>query len=88
MLANTVDLEQTYITRLNNVYQDFAFNYSDGKLYGLLTYEDGGMPTAEVYSINIKGAYYDDELWMDVAAYQEDWIQARGGLYGLGYGHR
>ena len=84
MLANTVDLEQTYITRLNNVYQDFAFNYSDGKLYGLLTYEDGGMPTSEVYSINIKGAYYDADLWMDVAAYQEDWIQARGGLYGLG----
>ena len=84
MLANSVELEQTFITRLDNVYQDFAYNYSDGKLYGLLTYEDGGMPTAEVYSINIKGAYYDDELWMDVAAYQEDWIQARGGLYGLG----
>ena len=84
MLANTVDLEQTYITKLTNIYQDFAFNYSDGKLYGLMTYEDSGMPTSEVYSINLRGAYYDEEMWMDVAAYQEDWIQARGGLYGLG----
>ena len=83
MLANSVELEQTFITRLNNVYQDFAYNYSDGKLYGLLTYEEDGMPTAEVYTINIKGEYYDADLWMDVAAYQEDWIQARGGLYGL-----
>ena len=84
MLANTVELEQTFITRLSNVYQDFAFNYSDGKLYGLYTYEEDGMPTSEVYTINLRGAYYDDELWMDVTAYQEDWIQGRGGLYGLG----
>ena len=84
MLANSVDLEQTYITRLNTVYQDFAYSYADGKLYGLSTFEDGdGYPTAEVYSINLKGAYYDSDAWMDVAAYQEDWIGQRGGLYGL-----
>ena len=83
MLANSVDLEQTYITKLNNIYQDFAYSYADGKLYALLTYEDGGMPTSEINTINLRGAYYDQDLWMDVAAYQEDWAASRGGVYGL-----
>ena len=83
MLANSVDLEQTYITKLNNIYQDFAFNYADGKLYALCTYEYEGYPTAEVNTINLKGAYYDEEMWMDVAAYQEDLVTQRGGVYGL-----
>ena len=83
MLANTVELEQSYITRLDNVYQDFAYSYADGKLYGLMTYEEEGFPTTEVNTINLRGDYYDDELWMDVAAYQEDWAASRGGLYGL-----
>ena len=83
MLANSVDLEQTFITKLNNIYQDFAFNYADGKLYALLTYEDGGFPTSEINTINLRGAYYDQDLWMDVAAYQEDWVASRGGVYGL-----
>jgi len=84
MLANSVDLEQTFITKLNNVYQDFAYSYSDGKLYGLSTYEDGGYPNSEIYSINIRGSYYDQDLWMEVAAYQEDWVAQRGGVYALG----
>ena len=84
MLANSVDLEQTFITKLENVYQDFAYNYSDGKLYGLSTYEDGGSPTTELFTINLKGSYYDQDLWMEVAAYQEDWAASRGGVYGLG----
>ena len=83
MLANAVDLEQTFITKLSNIYQDFAYNYADGKLYALLTYEDGGYPTSEINTINLRGAYYDQDLWMDVAAYQEDWVASRGGVYGL-----
>ena len=83
MLANSVDLEQTFITKLDNVYQDFAYSYGDGKLYALMTYEDDGFPTTEINTINLKGAYYDEELWMEVAAYQEDWAASRGGLYGL-----
>ena len=84
MLANSVDLEQTFITKLENVYQDFAYSYYDGKLYGLATFEDGYGPTTEIYTINLKGSYYDPDLWMEVAAYQEDWAASRGGLYGLG----
>ena len=84
MLANSVDLEQTFITKLDNVYQDFAYSYADGKLYALLTYESDGFPTTEVNTINLKGAYYDPDLWMEVEAYQEDWAASRGGLYGLG----
>ena len=84
MLANTVILEQTFITRLSNIYQDFAYNYADGKLYGLSTYEEAnGYPNAEVYSINLRGDYYDQEAWTEYTAYQEDWIGQRGGLYGL-----
>ena len=87
MLNNTMTLEDVFITQLENVYQDLAYNYFDGKLYGLLTFEEEwqGEPsvTTEVYSINLKGAYYDEEMWMDVAPYQEDWVQSRGELYGL-----
>ena len=85
MLANSVNLEQTFITRLETIYQDFAYNYSDGKLYALSTYEEGdGYPNAEVFTINLRGSYYDEEQYMDVAAYQEDWVGARGGVYALG----
>ena len=84
MLSNDLDLEDTYITTLKNVYQDLAYNYFDGKLYGLVTYEDAyGYPTSEINTINIRGEYYDANLWMNVAAYQEDYVLQRGGLYGL-----
>jgi len=82
MLNNTMTLEDVYITQLDNVYQDLAYSYAEGKLYGLLTFEDGGYPTAEVYSINIRGEYQQD-AWTTVAPYQEDWVLNRGGLYGL-----
>ncbi len=84
MLSGSLDLETTYIAHLNNVYQDFAYSYFDGKLYGLYSYEDNGYPISEVNTINLRGAYYDENLWADVAPYQEDWAGQRGGLYGLG----
>ena len=83
MLKDTFSLESTYIAQLDNVYQDLAYSYVEGKLFGLLTTVDDGYPTSEIYSINLKGAYYDEDNWMDVAAYQEDWFANRGGIYGL-----
>ncbi len=84
MLKNTMTLEDVFITQLDFVYQDLAYNYVDGKLYGMLTYEDeDGYPTTEINSINLKGQYYDENLWMDVAPYQEDYALGHGGLYGL-----
>ena len=83
MLANTLDLEDTYITTLDNVYQDLTYNYFDGKLYGLVTYENDGYPTSEINMINIGDPYYDSNLWTDVGAYDEVWILSRGGVYGL-----
>ncbi len=83
MLANAVDLEQTFITKLENIYQDFAYSYADGKLYALSTYDDGDAPTTEIFTINLKGDYYDQNEWMEYTAYQEDWAASRGGLYGL-----
>jgi hypothetical protein len=88
MLNNTMTLEDVYITQLDNVYQDFAYSYYDGKLYGLLTMEEMWMGepsvTTEVYSINLRGEYYDEEMWMEMSPYQEDWAASRGNLFGLG----
>ena len=84
MLSNTMVLEDTYITTLDNVYQDLTYNYFDGKLYGLVTYEDNyGYPTSEINMINIGDPYYDENLWTNVGAYDEVWILNRGGVYGL-----
>ena len=88
MLNNTMTLDQVFVAQLENVYQDFAYNYSDGKLYGLLTTEEMwyGEPSvqSEVFSINIKGEYYDEDMWATIAPYQEDWVASRGELFGLG----
>ena len=86
MLNNTMTLEDVYITQLEFVYQDFAYDYVTGKLYGLYTEVDSrdGYPTSVIYSINIKGEYYDEDMWSNVAPYQEDWFANRGGVYGLG----
>lgn len=83
MLVDSFDIESSYIATLDNVYQDLAYSYAEGKLYGMLTYEHEGYPTTEINSINIHGEYYDEDLWMTVAPYQEDWVLNRGGLYGL-----
>ncbi len=83
MLDDTMLLEATYITQLDNVYQDLAYSYAEGKLYGLFTYVDDGYPTTEINSINLKGEYYDPNMWSTIAPYQEDWVLNRGGLYGL-----
>lgn len=77
------DLETTYITTLDNVYQDLAYSYKEGKLYGLVTTEYEGYPTSEVLSINLKGSYFDEDLWRQVEAYEETSAVSRGGLYGL-----
>ncbi len=88
MLGDTMGPEFTFITQLENVYQDLAFNYADGNLYGLLTYEDESWdgtvwPTTSIYSINMKGAYFDEENWADMAPYQETWVAQYGSIYGL-----
>ena len=83
LLADSLDLEETYITTLENVYQDFAYNYSDGKLYGLYIYEDSWGVSTYINSINLNGEYYDEENWMTVAPFQEDWLTQRDNLCGL-----
>ena len=83
MLKDTFVLETTYVAQLDNVYQDLAYSYAEGKLYGLFVYEEDGYPTTEIYSINLKGQYYDEDMWTDVMPYQEDWMLGRGGVYGL-----
>lgn len=83
MLKNTFDLETTFVAQLDNVYQDLAYSYVEGKLYGLLTTADNWGPTSEIFTINLNGAYYDEDLWMDVAPYQEDWFASRGSVYAL-----
>lgn len=88
MLKDTMDLESTYIAQLDNVYQDLAYNFYDGNLYGLLTTEEewyGEISVqSEIFSINLKGQYFDEDLYMERMPYQEDWAASRGNLYGLG----
>lgn len=83
MLVDSFDIESTYIATLDNVYQDLAYSYAEGKLYGMLVYEYQGYPTTEINVINIHGEYYDEDMWATVEPYQEDWALNRGGLYGL-----
>lgn len=83
MLGDALALEPIYIAQLENVYQDLAYSYAEGKLYGLYTSEYDGYPTAEILSINLNGAYYDADLWKTVEAYEENSAVTRGGLYGL-----
>lgn len=54
------DLDSTYITTLDRVYQDFAYNYKNGELYGLYTNEYNGYPTSYIYMIDIDGDYDHD----------------------------
>lgn len=84
ILSDSVDLASTYVARLENIYQDLAYSYADGILYGLLVEEAGDNLSTSVISINMKGDYFDEDNWMDVKAYQEDWAAGRGGVYGLG----
>ena len=83
MLADRVDLESTYITQLERTYHDLAYNYVTGELYGLIAFEEADdYSTTEIYTINIHGAYTDANGEI-VPAYAENWVQGRGGLYGL-----
>ena len=83
MLLDSFDLETNFIAQLEFVYQDLAYNYADGNLYGLYAFQDGGDDNAAIYSINIHGAY-TDESGDTVEAWQEDWCHQRTGIYGLG----
>ena len=84
MLKDTFNLETAYITQLEYVYADFSYSYVDGKLYGLLSYEDEvGYPTSEIYSININGYCTDEVTGNTLKPFEETWAQGRGGVYGL-----
>ena len=85
MLKDSFVLEHTFVAQLDNVYQDFAYSYAEGKLYGMLIYEDNdGYPTTELFVINIGEAYFDESMYMDVGVYDELSMASRNGLYGLG----
>ena len=85
MLKDTFVLEATFVAQLDNVYQDLAYSYAEGKLYGMLTYADNdGYPTTELFTINIGEAYYDENMWTEVGVYDELSAVSRSGLMGLG----
>ncbi len=83
MLVDSFDIESTYIATLENTYQDMAYSYVEGKLYGMIVDVYRGYPSTEIYSINIHGEYYDESQWATIGAYEETWALGRGGLYGL-----
>lgn len=64
MLGNKASLDQSYITTLTNVYADFAYNYADGLLYGIYSYEDSYGYGTTIDAIHLTpGTGYDD--WGD-----------------------
>lgn len=67
-LAESIDLESTYIAHLDCVYQDLAYSYGQGKLFGLAAYGSGADSEFVVNSINLKGSYFDEENWEQVDA--------------------
>ena len=83
LLADEFDIRGTFITHLENTYHDFAYSYTDGKLYALRAYEEDGWPTTEIYSINLNGVCTDDLTGETLEPYEEVWTYGRGGLYGL-----
>lgn len=78
MLSGEVDLDVSLVKRLENVYQDFAYSYDSGKLYGLNVYEDrDGWPTTEIWAIGLEADEWTGE-------YPEEWAAQRGGISALG----
>ena len=85
MLADRVDMDQTFIAQLDNTYHDMAYDYVTGQLYGVLATKDmDGYPTTEIFTINIGPAYVDEDSGEVVEAYAETWTLGRGGIYALG----
>lgn len=81
MLKDSFDIETAFIAQLENVYQDLAYSYVDGQLYGLCSYEEEWYGetdyVSDIYLINLQG----DTDYLD--AYEEEWAASRGGLFGL-----
>lgn len=83
LLSDTMELKTTLVARMNNVYQDLAFNYSDGCLYGVLSKEDGFGYISEIFKINLE-PYTDAALGEEVSAYSETSVSVRDGVFTLG----
>ncbi len=82
-LSDSVNLESTYIAHLDHVYQDLAYNYARGELYGLVAEKYNNEAESSIFSINLKGSYFDEDVWAQVDAYEEEWAMGRTGLFGL-----
>ena len=54
ILADSVDLESTYVASLENGYQDLAYSYAEGTMYGLVVEDAGSYLESAVYSINME----------------------------------
>lgn len=65
MLKNSVDLEQSYIITLDHVYSDFAYNYADGRLYGMYSMSDSKGNETHVEAINLEEIEQED-YWGDI----------------------
>ncbi len=84
MLADRVDVDDTFIAQMERTYQDLVYDYVTGQLYGIHSYKDGdGYPTTEIYTINLRDAYDHPQTGERIEEYAETWYHARGGLYGL-----
>ncbi len=72
MLADSIDLESYYLTTLEYLYQDLAYSYAEGKLYGLCTEELYGSPQSYVNAINLGEPYYSEDMYEEIPTYGEE----------------
>lgn len=80
MLSNGYRLEATFLANLENVYQDLAYDYANGRLLGLCTSDYG----SEIYEINLGEAYFDYDFWQEIPAFGEKYVYNYNSIYGLG----
>lgn len=78
LLADEVNFEATYVTTLDYVYEDFAYDYNQGRMIGMYVEDNMGVPKVYIMSI----AMEEDET-AGVEIYSEERLTERENLYGL-----
>ena len=80
MLSNSANLERSYITTLPHVYDDLAYNYKDGRLYGMYSMSDSYGNETHIDAIYLEETEGD---WDTIEAYStEESVAQYSGLVG------
>lgn len=75
--GNLMEPNMILLKHLDNVYQDLAYNYYDGNLYGVFQYDD---TTTYVNVIYLEE--YAPNMWETYEAFSENWAAGSGNFLG------